>query len=57
MPFTIHPDQKPSDDESLWVAALCAETTARAKAAAADCLLHAQNVRTDRVLSRIGKVP
>ena len=19
MPFTIHPDQKPSDDESIWV--------------------------------------
>lgn len=50
MPFTIHPDQKPSDDESLWIAAICAETAARAKAAEADCKLHAQNVRTARLL-------
>lgn len=41
MPFTIHPDQKPSDDESYWRRYIEEEN----KAAAALCNLHAENVR------------
>lgn len=44
MPFTIHPDQKPSDDELFWEAVI-AEQKERDKTAATLCRLHADNVR------------
>lgn len=51
MPFTIHQDQKPSDDEQYWRRYIEATET-RNKAAAVDCHLHAENVRADILLGR-----
>lgn len=51
MPFTIHPDQKPSDNEAYWRRYI-EETENRAKAAAVDCHLHAENARTARLIGR-----
>lgn len=50
MPFTIHPDQKPSDDESLWLAAIAMTQKERDRLAVAECNLHAENVRCARLL-------
>jgi len=52
MPFTIHPDQKPSDDESYWRRYYCDEVEADARCAAELCKTHAENVRCDIILQR-----
>ncbi len=49
MPFTIHPDQKPSDDEDYW-RRFIEETENRARAAAVECHQHAENARTAKAL-------
>lgn len=49
MPFTIHPDQKPSDDEAYWKRYI-EDTEARNALAVHECHLHAENVRTASIL-------
>lgn len=53
MPFTIHPDQKPSDDESYWRSYYCQKTAMDAAVAAEGCKLHAENVRVAAILQRL----
>lgn len=52
MPFTIHPDQKPSDDESYWRRYMCQDVEANAKLAAMECKNHAENVRCAAIMQR-----
>lgn len=47
MPFTIHPDQKPSDDESIWE-----DVVRRAQLAELECKTHAENVRCAAIFQR-----
>lgn len=49
MPFTIHPNQKPSDDEKYWKRYI-EEVETRSQAAAVECHAHAENVRVARRL-------
>lgn len=48
MVFTVHPDQRPSDPEELWIRRIAD----RNKAAEIGCKLHALNVRTAIALEK-----
>lgn len=49
MPFTIHPEQKPSDMEHRFLERIAAQEAKNGNALA-ECWLHAQNARTLKLL-------
>ena len=46
MPHTIHPDQKPSDDETFWIERVKQENAL----AVETCKTHAENVRVAKYI-------